>query len=158
MWKLNGNTVRILRVSIALSILALALLVYLVWHDISNDAHTGVDYDAPSYTTIDAGPFCPGDVLRYNVTATRDRIAPIDVRSSWCNVASGVCLTESGSAYHVAIFDLRQPVTRERFILIPGNPRFTPGEWVYVHQIAVANTSNWRTYVVPFTIAEDCPS
>lgn len=157
MWRFNGHGPRILRVALGISLLTLGLLVWIVWNQVSADVLSGVTYDATSYTPREAGPFCVGDVLTYDVTTSRDRIAPIDIYGSWCNAETAFCLADETLEYHVAIFDLRQPVTRTRSIVIPDNPRLTPGKWVYVHQIAVANSDNWQTYIVPFTIRDDCP-
>lgn len=156
MWRFNGHGILILRVALVISLLTLAMLGWIVWHQVSDDIVTGVTYDAPSYIPNEAGPFCAGDVLTYEVTSSRDRIAPLDVFGNWCNATTAFCMADETLEYHIAIFDLRQPVTRTRSIVIPDNPRLTPGDWLYVHQIAVANSSNWQTYVVPFTIAEDC--
>lgn len=156
MWRFNGHGPRLLNLALAFSLLCLALLVYIVWHQVAADVITGVRYDATVYEPHEVGPFCPGDGLTYDVTSYRKRVAPADVYGNWCNVTTALCLADETLEYHIAIFDLREPVTRTRAITIPDNPRMTPGDWLYVHQIAVSNSSNWRTYVVPFTIAEDC--
>lgn len=158
MLRLNGNTVRVLYASIAIGLVVVALLTYIIVRDMVGNGWAGVRYDGSVYIPIETGPFCPGDVLTYDVTSFRDRIAPMDVIGNWCSVEIAICLTDETQNYNIAIFDLREPVTRTRAITIPDNPRIFPGAWVYVHQIAVANTDHWQTYLVPFTIAADCPT
>lgn len=157
MWRFNGHGPRILRVALGISLLTLALLVWIVWNQVSADVLSGVTYDATSYTPKESGPFCPGDVLHYEVEVTRDRIAPLDIRRSFCYDANGICVLELARWDFTTVYDFREPITSTRTLQIPHSARMIPGDWVYVHQIAVANSSNWQTYVVPFTVRDDCP-
>lgn len=156
MWRFNGHGLRFMYLSIVIGIMIVILLVSIIWQDMAENGLTGVRYDSAVYQTNEPGPFCPGDVLTHNVTSFRDRVAPVDVIGNWCRIDNALCLADETLDYHIAIFDLREPVTRTRLITIPDNPRIFPGEWVYVHQIAVANTDHWQTYLVPFTVATGC--
>lgn len=157
MWRFNGHADLIVRLALALSLAMLSMLVYIVWSQISHDLRTGVAYDEDTYMPQEQGPFCPGDVLHYDVRVIRDAVGPIEIVRNYCRVDTGLCVLDLSDVDYTTVYDLRPPASSPRTLPIPIHPRMTPGAWVYVHQIAIVNSDNWQTYVVPFEVAENCP-
>ncbi len=156
MWRLNGHAPRVMTLSIIIGTMIIALLTYIIWQDAAHSSLTGIVYDSQVYEPDQTGPFCAGDKLTYTVTVERDRVAPLDIRRHYCHAETGLCLLELTKLDYSTVYDIRPPTSSVRTITIPESERLIPGAWVYVHQVAVANTDNWQTYIVPFTVSDRC--
>ena len=117
--------------------------------------HTpAVRYGSAVYTPIDPGPYCPGDVLRYNGVIVVDESeipAILRVTEGWHNEATGITPRDTVFEYNLPLVrptDLKLVISRT----LPDT--LTPGVWWFDHVSVNGHASGYT--VGPVTVVA-CP-
>lgn len=134
--------------------IALVLLVFMTLPDF-------MEFTAATYNITEITPFelayCPGDVIQFPVSLSRDREGPVEIIGSWCRVSDGICPLEVSTVRKANIARPLPSLTFTASRTIPKNQKMNAGEiWEYVHTSRMLGTADSSLYTVKFKIADWC--
>ena len=137
----------VLLLTLALLGLALAVTVPMFI-----EQRAGAEYGADSFAP-EQPVYCPGDVLRYEVSFERVQKGPFELVQSWCSPETGICPRALSQTYRV---NTARSYPSAKIVASRIIPDLAPGQWEYVHSSRILGQRAFSMYTVPFVISERC--